>query len=128
MRYLLDTHILLWSLKGSDKLSKKARDIISNPNNELFFSSVSVWEIAIKLSRGHFTELIEPSLFYKTLILENYQELLINSHHTITVKSLPFFHKDPFDRMLIAQSYCENLTLMTVDDKIAQYDGQIIMV
>ena len=80
MRYLLDTYILLWALQNNPKLSRQAKDIITNPNNELWFSSASIWEVAIKLSSGKVKddELIDPDLLYQTLLQENYQELTIN--------------------------------------------------
>ena len=115
MRYLLDTHILLWALQNSPKLSRQAKDIITNPNNELWFSSASIWEVAIKLSSGKVKddELIDPDLLYQTLLQENYQELAINGTHSSEVGRLPFIHKDPFDRMLITQAKTERLILMT---------------
>lgn len=128
MNYLLDTHVLLWAIQNHPKLSKKAKDIILNPDNELWFSTASIWEIAIKYSAQKPNGFIDPTYFYQILKRNQYKELPIYSNHATAVKSLPFFHKDPFDRMLIAQSHCENLMLMTVDEKIAQYDGQIIMV
>lgn len=129
MRYLLDTHILLWALQNNPKLSKQAKDIITNPNNELWFSSASIWEVAIKLSSGKVKddELIDPDLLYQTLLQENYQELTINGTHSSEVGRLPFIHRDPFDRMLIAQAKTERFILMTADDKIKQYDDVTIL-
>ncbi|MFC0820195.1 type II toxin-antitoxin system VapC family toxin [Moraxella marmotae] len=131
MKYLLDTHILLWALTNSPKLGDKAKDIISNYDNELWFSSASVWEIAIKISSGKVKddELIEPDLFYQTLLQEGYQELTINSMHSNQVRFMPFIHKDPFDRMLIAQAKTEKLIFMTADEKIAKYhDCQLLII
>lgn len=123
MKYLLDTHILLWALKNSPRLSPYAKEIISNPNNELWFSSASIWEMAIKLNSEKVkdNELIEPILFYQTLLQEDFKELTINGIHSSQVRHMAKIHKDPFDRMLVAQAMSENLILMTVDDKIRQY-------
>lgn len=115
MNYLLDTHILLWAVQDHPKSSQQARDVILNPSNALFFSSASIWEVAIKFS--NFKKLIEPTLLYHLLKKAGYQELLISSLHSIEVKNLPLIHKDPFDRLLIAQARIEQLTLMTADKK-----------
>lgn len=93
MSYLLDTQILLWALTGNPKLKPSFQKTIEN--NQTFFSAVSVWEVAIKVSRGYVDELIEPVLFYETLINSGYIELPITGQHCAYVRNLPFIHKDP---------------------------------
>ncbi|WP_323841927.1 MULTISPECIES: type II toxin-antitoxin system VapC family toxin [unclassified Moraxella] len=129
MRYLLDTHILLWALKNSPKLSKSVKLIVSDYRNELWFSPASIWEVGIKLSNEKVQDddLVEPFLLYQTLLQEDFKELKINSRHAIAVRNMQKIHKDPFDRILIAQAKTENLVLITVDDKIKQYDGVPIL-
>lgn len=128
MSYLLDTQILLWALQNNPKLSQQAKNIISDENSELFFSSVSIWEVAIKLGNGYTDGLLEPIFFYNTLLSENFIELTVNSIHASEVLKLPLIHKDPFDRMLIAQARIENLILMTVDEHIVKYDVNFLEV
>lgn len=128
MKYLLDTQILLWALQNNPKLSQQAKNIISDKSNTLVFSSVSIWEVAIKLGNGYTDGLLDPIFFYKALLSEGFQELTVNSIHASEVLKLPLIHKDPFDRMLIAQSRIENLILMTVDDKIIKYDVNFLEV
>ena len=126
MRYLLDTHILLWALQNNPKLTSAARNIIIDPNNTLFFSVASIWEIAIKVGQGYVKDLIEPKLFYQTLVANDYTELPIHSDHAAKVMQLPMIHKDPFDRMIIAQSLIEDLVVITADSKVAKYDISVI--
>lgn len=124
MNYLLDTHILLWALLDDKQFSKKARDTILANSDRLYFSSVNVWEVAIKYNKSRnngFDDFIEPNYFYQLLKTARYKELVVNSQHAIAVKDLPNIHQDPFDRILIAQAMGENLILMTADEKIKQY-------
>lgn len=125
MNYLLDTHILLWLIQNHSNLSKTAKDIIISPHNNILFSAVNIWEVSIKYQKGG--EFLKPTVFYQALLERNYQELTVNAHHALAVKDLPLIHKDPFDRMLIAQAKTENLILMTVDEKIKQYDDVSIL-
>ena len=126
MNILLDTHILLWAAEG--KLPKKAAKYIDDMNNTLFFSTASIWEIVIKnrLSRSDF--FVDPPFLYKGLIDAGYKELDITGHHILLISSLPALHKDPFDRLLLAQSAYEGINLLTADDAVAQYPGSIIHV
>ncbi|WP_066801784.1 type II toxin-antitoxin system VapC family toxin [Moraxella oblonga] len=122
MNYLLDTHIALWLIQNHEKLNKEAKSILLNPQNKIWFSVVNIWEMSIKHKKGDAQkEIIEPNLFYQSLLERNYKQLDINAYHTLAVKDLPLIHKDPFDRMLIAQAMSENLILMTADEKIEQY-------
>lgn len=125
MKLLLDTHLLLWAAVQSQQLSKTARDLIENPQNELFFSAASIWEITIKNGLGRADFQVDVSVLRRSLLDNGYAELMINSEHAVYVKSLPPIHKDPFDRMLIAQSSVEGITLLTSDATVAEYVGSI---
>lgn len=125
MKLLLDTHLLLWAAGQSPQLSKTARDLIENRQNELFFSAASIWEITIKNGLGRADFQVDVSVLRRSLLDNEYGELTINSEHAVYVKNLPPIHKDPFDRMLIAQSSVEGITLLTSDATVAQYVGSI---
>lgn len=125
MKLLLDAHLLLWAAGQSPQLSNTARDLIENPQNELFFSAASIWEITIKNGLGRVDFQVDVSVLRRSLLDNGYAELTINSEHAVYVKSLPPIHKDPFDRMLIAQSSVEGITLLTSDATVAQYVGSI---
>ncbi|MDX8515430.1 type II toxin-antitoxin system VapC family toxin [Mesorhizobium captivum] len=125
MKLLLDTHLLLWAAGEPDRLPLPALADIENPSNELLFSSASVWEVAIKrgLGRNDFTA--DPRLLRRGLFDNGYHELPITSEHAVTVDGLPPIHKDPFDRILVAQAIVEGITLLTTDDLVARYPGPI---
>jgi PIN domain nuclease of toxin-antitoxin system len=127
MRLLLDTHILLWAAEDRN-LSRAARSLIEHPENELLFSAVSLWEIAIKAARGRDDFRIDPRLLRRSLFDNGYSEIAVTGEHALALSSLPFSHKDPFDRMLIAQATSEGLTLVTSDPAIAKYPGPIRLV
>lgn len=118
MRYLLDTHILLWWLGNDKKLSKDLRSVISDPDNTLYVSSASVWEMAIKSQIG---KLAIPDNLEETLAEHDFLPLGINFQHALLAGRLPAFHHDPFDRMLVAQATLEKLTLLTDDKVLKQY-------
>jgi PIN domain nuclease of toxin-antitoxin system len=119
MGFLLDTHVLLWWLANDPKLSTDMREIIKNPVNNCFVSAVTIWEIAIKTSLG---KLKQPDDFLAVLLDNRFQVMDISPQHCLNVGSLPWHHKDPFDRMLISQALVENLTLISVDAKFKLYD------
>lgn len=125
MKLLLDTHLLLWAAGSPEKLSTSARLSIEDPQNELFFSVASLWEIVIKrrLERSDFR--VEASVLRRGLLDNGYQELAITSEHAVSVDSLPPLHKDPFDRILVAQAIAEGITLLTADTLVAQYPGPV---
>ena len=125
MRLLLDTHILLWTTSQSDKLSRKARQLLGDPDNILVFSTVSLWEIVIKrkLERDDFA--VDPRELRRASLDNGYEELAITSMHAFAVEDLPPLHKDPFDRMLIAQSRVEGITLLTRDAQLLRYQGLV---
>ncbi|MFZ3019605.1 MAG: type II toxin-antitoxin system VapC family toxin [Gallionella sp.] len=125
MNLLLDTHILLWAASEPQRLSTKARALLLDPANQLIFSSASLWEITIKngLERSDFN--VDPRRLWRMLLVNGYRELSITSEHAIAVNELPPIHKDPFDRILIAQARVESLLLLTSDKLVAQYGDRV---
>jgi PIN domain nuclease of toxin-antitoxin system len=125
MKLLLDTHLLLWAAGEPRRLSKQARTLIGNPDNELLFSSASLWEVAIKRGLGREDFKVDARLLRRGLLDNGYNELPIVSDHVVATESLPPIHKDPFDRILVAQATVEGVTLLTVDPLVSQYPGPI---
>jgi PIN domain nuclease of toxin-antitoxin system len=125
MRFLLDTHLLVWVPVSGPRLSRSARAILNDPENSFLFSAVSLWEIAIKRSIGKLDPGINPGIIRRELIEMGYDELPVLGLHAIAVEGLPWIHKDPFDRLLIAQAAVEGITLLTPDSTIARYPGPI---
>ena len=125
MKLLLDTHLLLWAAGEPRRLSKRARTLIDNPDNELLFSAASLWEVAIKRGLGRQDFKVDARLLRRGLLDNGYSELPIISDHVVATESLPPIHKDPFDRVLVAQATVEGVTLLTVDSLVAQYPGPI---
>ena len=125
---MLDTHLLIWTVGKSSRLSTVARSLLSDPDNQLVFSSASIWEIAIKASRGRQDFEIDPRVMRRGLFEAGYIELAVTSEHAFLITNLPHLHKDPFDRILIAQARSEGITLLTVDAVVAQYPGTIVKV
>ncbi len=124
MNLLLDTHLLLWAASEPQRLSAKARNLLLDPANHLMFSSASLWEITIKngLERSDFN--VDPRRLWRMLLVNGYRELPVTSEHSVAVNDLPPLHKDPFDRILVAQAKVEGLTLLTADKLVAKYgDG-----
>jgi PIN domain nuclease of toxin-antitoxin system len=124
LNLLLDTHLLLWAASKPKRLSAKARTLLLDPANHLLFSAASLWEVSIKngLERSDFN--VDPRRLWRMLLVNGYRELPITSEHTIAVNELPPLHKDPFDRILVAQARVEGLLLLTVDKTVAKYgDG-----
>lgn len=125
MKLLLDTHLLLWAASEPERLSAKARRLISDPKNELLFSAASLWEVAIKRGLGRSDFRVDTRLLRRGLVDNGYSELQITSDHVVTIESLPPIHKDPFDRLLVAQATVEAVTLLTADPLVARYPGPI---
>ena len=121
---LLDTHVFLWAIDNNPKLSQKARDAIIDGKNVVFVSAATAWEIAIKKSIGKLK--VPNGDYMEELKLHRFTPLAIMTEHALTVENLPLHHKDPFDRMLIAQAQVEKLTLITGDPKIKAYPVPII--
>jgi PIN domain nuclease of toxin-antitoxin system len=125
MKLLLDTHLMLWAAGNPDRLPAAARRLLDDPQNEPIFSSASLWEVAIKhgLGRGDFR--VDARLLRRGLLDNGYDELPIASEHAVALDSLPPIHKDPFDRILVAQSMVEGIILLTADPLVAQYPGPV---
>ena len=127
-RYLLDTHLLLWAALFPDRLPKNASKLMKDANNTLYFSTASIWEMSMKLTRGRRDLEIDIRQWRGGLLANGYQELEITSAHAMGVRDLPEIHKDPFDRLLLAQAMREDLTLVTADELLATYPGPILKV
>ena len=125
MRLLLDTHLLLWAAAEPGRLSAAARDLIADPANEPLFSAASVWEIGIKFALGREDFTCDPRLLRGELLDHGYTELAVTGRHANAVLTLPRLHRDPFDRILVAQSVVEEIALLTVDPVVARYQGLV---
>jgi len=117
--------MLLWAISGSSSLPNAAIKLIRDPGNELIFSVASIWEIAIKHGKGMPSFNAPPGLVRAELLVNGYTELGVSGPHAVAVENLPPIHKDPFDRLLIAQAMTEGITLLTADVTIARYPGPI---
>lgn len=125
MKYLIDTHILIWHAQANEKLHAKIIEIINDSSNEIFVSAVSIWEMAIKKNLG---KLAYPESFTKLEydFVANFFELLpIKFIHNEVFSKLPQYHKDPFDRMIIAQAMAEDFTIITQDEKFKAYEPAV---
>lgn len=125
MKLLLDTHILLWAAGEPDRLPVEARALIADEANELLFSAASLWEVAIKSGLGREDFVADARLLRRGLLDNGYGELPVASEHAVAVGDLPPVHRDPFDRLLVAQAMVEGVTLLTSDELIARYPGPI---
>ncbi len=128
MSLLLDTHLLLWAAGAPERLPLAARRAIEDPAEALVFSAASLWEVAIKSGLGRADFDVSPSLLRRGLLENGYAELAITGRHAATVATLPPLHRDPFDRILVAQAQVEGLPLMTADSVLGQYPGPIRVV
>lgn len=125
MKLLLDTHLLLWAAGEPKRLPTVARKLINDSRNELLFSVASLWEIVIKRSLGRDDFRVDPRLLRRGLLDNGYAELAIGGEHALAVDSLQPIHRDPFDRLLIAQAQVESVTLLTADPLLGRYPGPI---
>ncbi|MBV8749370.1 MAG: type II toxin-antitoxin system VapC family toxin [Candidatus Eremiobacteraeota bacterium] len=126
MRALLDTNAWLWFTGRSERLGPRTRALLVDPKNELFLSIASAWEIAIKAGLGKIAGIGEPSAFVKTrLRRQSIVPLAITLDHVLAVAALPHLHRDPFDRLLVAQAQAESLIIVTADSRLSQYDVSI---
>jgi len=126
MKLLVDTHLLLWA--AADKLPPDAARYIMDMSNTILFSPASIWEVAIKHGIGRTDFIVDPASLYSELLSSGYQELPITGRHTLLISGLPPLHKDPFDRILLAQAASEGLPLLTSDTMLSQYPGSLIFV
>ncbi|HCQ20766.1 MAG: twitching motility protein PilT [Aphanizomenon flos-aquae LD13] len=127
MRVLLDTHVFIWWVTDDSQLSSIADKIITDPSNELFLSSASAWEIVIKVRLGKLSLPETPETYIPSrLKINRFQSLPIQMVHALQVANLPDLHRDPFDRIIIAQSQVENMAILTVDSQIIQYPVDVI--
>jgi PIN domain nuclease of toxin-antitoxin system len=125
MKFLIDTHLLLWAAGEPEKLPDEARAIIEDETVELLFSAASIWEVAIKRGLGRADFRVDPRLLRRGLVENGYVELPITGVHGAANDLLPPLHKDPFDRMLVAQAIAESVTLLTSDALVARYLGPV---
>ncbi len=126
MNLLLDTHCLLWVAARPDLLSPSALAMIEDPANRLWFSVASIWEVAIKrgLDRPDFRT--DPGTLRAGLLSAGYEELAVDGRHVLILSALPTLHRDPFDRMLLAQATAEGMRLLTADRRLAAYGGAVL--
>jgi PIN domain nuclease of toxin-antitoxin system len=124
MRFLLDTHFILWLPIGGSGLNRAARSLLTDSSNDFIFSVASLWEIALKRAR-HRSFTYDPVEIRSQMLENGYEELPVKGPHIIRVESLAPIHKNPFDRLLIAQAMVEGITLLTVDSTVARYPGPI---
>lgn len=126
MKLLLDTRLLLWAAAGT--LPKEAELLVVDGENTLYFSPASIWEIGIKKSLGRSDFKVDPEVLRRGLLDNQYQELPITSLHALAVNDLPLLHKDPFDRMLLAQAKAEGISLLTSDSILREYPGPVMLI
>ena len=126
MKLLLDTHMLIWAAAGT--LPAQARELLTNGDNVLYFSPASIWEIVIKKSLGRDDCKVAPEVLRRGLLDNQYEELCITSRHTLAVNDLPLLHKDPFDRILLAQAKSEGISLLTSDATLRDYPAPVIFI
>ncbi len=125
MRFLLDTHLLLWAAGVPKRRSERVVALIDDPGTQPFFSAASIWEIAIKNALRRGDPVPDPRALHRGLVEHDYTELPVTSAHAAAVAHLPPIHQDPFDRILIAQAQVEGITLLTADRTVARYPGPI---
>jgi PIN domain nuclease of toxin-antitoxin system len=125
VKLLLDTQLLLWAAGQPERLTARARKLLDDPRHELLFSAASLWEVAIKSALGREDFQVEPRLLRRGLLDNGYVELPVTSEHAVAIDTLPPHHKDPFDRLLLAQALIEGVVLVTADAQLARYRGPV---
>ncbi len=125
MRILLDTYVMLWCVSADGRLDRSAAALIRDPDNEVFFSAASVWELAIKRALGKIR--VDLGALMRTLHEDGFSELPVLARHAAEVAALPRHHGDPFDHLLVAQSRVESLQLFTSDKMLARYGDHIVL-
>ncbi|UVO54882.1 type II toxin-antitoxin system VapC family toxin [Sphingomonas sp. SUN039] len=128
MSLLLDTHILLWVGESPEKLPSDIADMIENGDDDVAFSTVNIWEIAIKYALGRPDFRTDPALVLRRFREAGYRELAVTSEHAMRVGTLARLHNDPFDRLLVAQAMVEGMTLLTADAALAAYPAMVRIV
>lgn len=128
MKLLLDTHVLLWAAGAARRLPAAARALIEDSRNQPLFSTASLWEIVIKNSLGREDFHADAGLLRRGLLEHGYEELPVRGEHAVAVATLPALHRDPFDRMLVAQAQVEEILLLTADPQVGQYPGPVRLV
>jgi PIN domain nuclease of toxin-antitoxin system len=128
MKILLDTHLLLWAAGTPERLSDRARDLMLDPAHDLVFSVASIWEVAIKRALGRQDFSVDARVLRRGLLDNGYVELPVLGPHALALEYLPSLHKDPFDRILLAQAQTEAMTLLTSDEAVARYGNPALRV
>lgn len=126
MNLLLDTHILLWAAGQPERLSATMRELLLDSTNQPWFSAASLWEITIKRGLGRNDFVVDPRQLWRGLLLNGYRELPVNTEHALAVEQLLPLHKDPFDRLLLAQAACEDMQLLTMDRALLAYPLDVV--
>lgn len=127
MRHLLDSHTFLWWVADDRQLSPTVRKIIEAPEHEILFSAASAWELVIKAQLGRLDLSADPAAFLRQqMMINGFVPLSITMEHAVRVAGLPPLHRDPFDRILIAQALLENVPLLTADRLISQYQVPVV--
>ena len=125
MNFLLDTHILIWAAISPHKISPGLASLLSDPSNHLYFSSASIWEISIKESLGKRDFHVSSNKLHDGLVENGYKEIKVSALHAMGVIKLPFIHRDPFDRILVATAIWENMPLLTNDSTLSPYQSLV---
>jgi PIN domain nuclease of toxin-antitoxin system len=125
MRLLLDTHLLVWAMGEPERLPAGCAAMLEDPSNNLVFSVASLWELVIKQALGRPDFNLEPVLLRQALLSGGWQELPIEASHALAVSHLPPLHRDPFDRLLLAQAQVEGLLLLTADSQLSLYPAPV---
>lgn len=128
MIYLVDTHVLIWLAVESPRLSEGVRDLLTDPDNTIYFSAIAIFEIAVKQQLSKINFKVDASAIRRMMIDKGYVELVVDGIHAAFVGTMPLLHKDPFDRLLVAQANVEGITLITADERIARYPGPILKI
>lgn len=128
MTAILDTHLLLWAAGLPDRLPPDVRELLNDPATEPAYSVASLWEVAIKSGLGRGDFVVDPRLLRRGLLENGYSELPVTGAHAVAGDLLPGIHRDPFDRMLVAQAQVEGITLWTMDEVVGRYPGPVRVV
>lgn len=125
MKFLLDTRLLLWAAGEPSRLRPATRRLINDPQHELLFSAASLWDVTVKASLGRTDFVVDARVLRRGLLDNGYVELPVTGEHAVAVAGLPPLHRDPFDRLLVAQASVEGITLLTADPIVAKYPGPV---